>query len=113
MAASRHTTGARQTPVEGPGRSTAAPGDVAAAPRWSPDRPLAERITRVGRWKRVDPTQPGRLWSWGRWMGFAGWVGLVAGTLLRAWQRSRSETPSGVGSLGGNGSAKEARKRRP
>lgn len=68
----------------------------AGEPRWSPDRPLAERITRLGRFRRIDPGQPGKVWKLHRWAALAGWALLVAGAFAKAWRdsggvRSRGE----------------------
>lgn len=59
-------------------------------PRWSPDRPLAERITRLGRWSRVDPLERGRLWNRREWAAFGLWGALVAGGFGLAWRRHRA-----------------------
>lgn len=53
-------------------------------PRWGPDRPLAERITRVGRFGAIDPSTAGRVWTRWNWFGFTLWVGVLGGTLARA-----------------------------
>lgn len=53
-----------------------------AEPRWGPDRPLAERITKRGRWADVDPTVRGGVWSrykWGTLVLYAGYMGALFG----------------------------------
>ncbi len=56
-------------------------------PRWGPDRPLAERITRRGRWVGVDPRQRGGVWSRWKWAALVTYVGLLGGAYATAWFR--------------------------
>lgn len=55
-------------------------------PRWAPDRPLAERITKVGRWRRVDPLRHGSVWSRWKWLTLVSYLGLVGGAFAKAWR---------------------------
>ncbi|MFN2557551.1 MAG: hypothetical protein ABR592_11935 [Nitriliruptorales bacterium] len=55
-------------------------------PRWVPDRPLSERITRRGRFRRLDPSRPGRVWKLRRWLALGAWALLLAGTFAKAWR---------------------------
>ena len=59
------------------------------APRLSPAQRIAPHITRVGRFRRLDPakgTRPPSKWAL---LGRAGWAVLVEESLRRAWKRSR------------------------
>lgn len=55
-------------------------------PRWTADRPLTERITRRGRFRRVDPSQRGRVWKLRRWLALVAWALLLAGAFAKARQ---------------------------
>ncbi len=59
-------------------------------PRWTPDRPLAERITRRGRFRAVDPRVPGSVWGVGRWLGVLLWAGILGGAYARAARQHRT-----------------------
>jgi hypothetical protein len=63
--------------------------DEPLEPRWSPDRPLAERITRRGRWQDVDPLRRGGVWSRYKLATLAGYLALVGGAYARAWSEQR------------------------
>ncbi|HWH31501.1 MAG TPA: hypothetical protein VNU01_02390 [Egibacteraceae bacterium] len=58
------------------------------APRLGPDQRIAAHVTRVGRFRRIDPSKGRRGPS--RWalLGRLGWAVLVAESLRRAWRRS-------------------------
>ncbi len=58
----------------------------AGEPRWAPDRPLAERITRRGRFRRIDPGRPGKVWKLRRWAALGIWALLVAAAFAQAWR---------------------------
>ncbi len=57
-------------------------------PRWAPDRPLAERITRRGRFRKLDPSRPGRVWKLRRWLALGAWALLLAGAFAKAWREA-------------------------
>jgi hypothetical protein len=57
---------------------------VGLEPRWTPDRPLAERITRRGRWEGVDPLRRGRVWSRYRWGMLVVYLGYMGALFARA-----------------------------
>ncbi|MDP8927269.1 MAG: hypothetical protein M3O70_01500 [Actinomycetota bacterium] len=59
----------------------------AGEPRWTPDLPLSERITRRGRFRRVDPGRPGKVWKLRRWAAVGGWALLVAVAFAKAWRQ--------------------------
>ena len=64
------------------------------APRLGPDQRIAGHVTRVGRFRRIDPSK-GRQGP-SRWalLGRLGWALLVAGSLRRAW-RATQVPPAG------------------
>jgi hypothetical protein len=55
------------------------------APRLRPDQLLADSITRVGRFARIDPKQGRDLPKLVRVLGVVGWAALVAESFRRAW----------------------------
>lgn len=64
-------------------------------PRWDDSRPLAERITKRGRFAHIDPTQPGEVWKPRRWIALFAWAVLVGGAYARAWSEHRDELSLG------------------
>ncbi len=60
-------------------------------PRWTPDVPLAERITRVGLFERIDPSEEGSLWPAPKWWALAGYLGIVGWAFVKARRLSRTE----------------------
>ncbi|MBW3576636.1 MAG: hypothetical protein KY462_02635 [Actinobacteria bacterium] len=66
-------------------------GAPVQAPRWGPERPLAERITRRGVFAAIDPARARPLPRCGKWAGFAFWAVLTGGSLYRAWRASHVE----------------------
>lgn len=68
------------------------------APRLAPDQRIAAHITRVGRFRAVNPARPKRPPTLAALFGRLGWALLVEESLRRAWRRSR-----GIG--GGAGAA--------
>lgn len=63
---------------------------VGLEPRWGPDRPLAERITKRGRWAVVDPQLRGRVWSRYRWAALLTYVGYMGALFAKASREDRS-----------------------
>lgn len=60
------------------------------APRLAPEQRIAAHITRVGRFRALDPARPKQPPSLGALLGRAGWALLVGESLRRAWRRSRT-----------------------
>ncbi len=71
---------------EPPGYGTYGWGVEDLEPRWTPDVPLAERITRVGRFRGIDPSEEGSLWPASKWWALASYLGIVAWAFVRAWR---------------------------
>ena len=61
------------------------------APRLRPDQYLADSITRVGRFRRVDPRKGRDLPKLAHALGVAAWVGLLVESFRRARAASRAE----------------------
>ena len=57
------------------------------APRLRPDQRLADSITRVGRFAKVDPRRGRELPKVVRVLGVVGWAALVGESFRRAWAR--------------------------
>ncbi len=57
-------------------------------PRWAPDRPLSERVTRRGRFRKLDPSRPGGVWKLRRWLALGAWAVLLAGAFAKAWREA-------------------------
>jgi hypothetical protein len=73
---------------------------VPRAPRLSPDERIAPYITRVGRFRRIDPGTGRPLPSVAAMLARIGWAALVAESLRRARRASRTPptaTADGVG----------------
>jgi hypothetical protein len=64
---------------------------VDRAPRLRPDQHLADSITRVGRFAKIDPLEGRDLPSLIRVAGVLGWAALMAESFRRAWA-ARSPT---------------------
>jgi hypothetical protein len=64
------------------------------APRLGPDQRLAGHITRLGRFRAIDPKSPRPLPSLARVLGVAGWAILTAESLRRARRAVRAERDS-------------------
>lgn len=47
---------------------------------------LADHVTKVGIFRRLDPGDPGRLWNRWRWAGLVFWAALVGGAVAKAWR---------------------------
>ncbi len=62
--------------------SAAAPGQ--RAPRLDPDDSIARHMTRVGRFRTIDPTKPGDLPHASRVIGVVAWAALLTESLRRA-----------------------------
>jgi len=62
----------------------------ARAPRLAPEQRIAAHITRVGRFRALDPARPKRPPSLAALLGRVGWALLVGESLRRAWKRSRT-----------------------
>lgn len=60
----------------------------AGEPRWAADRPLSERITRRGRFRRMDPSRAGKVWKLRRWVALALWALLLGGAFAKAWRET-------------------------
>lgn len=61
------------------------------APRLAPDQRIAAHITRVGRFRSIDPgrpKRPPRVWAL---LGRIGWAVLVGESLRRAWRANRPD----------------------
>jgi hypothetical protein len=65
---------------------------VARAPRLRPDQRLADSITRVGRFRRVDPRKGRDLPALTRVLGVVGWAALVAESFRRARAANRARS---------------------
>jgi hypothetical protein len=57
-----------------------APNVVAGVPY------LANHITRIGRFGRIDPRKHGLLWNRWRWVGLLLWATIVGGAFAKAWK---------------------------
>ncbi|CAN5878211.1 hypothetical protein BH23ACT8_BH23ACT8_20330 [soil metagenome] len=67
------------------------------APRLGHDERIAPYLTRLGRFRRIDPSKPRRPPKVARMLGAIGWAVLVEESLRRARLRSRT----GDGMMGG------------
>ena len=63
------------------------------APRLRPDQLLADSITRVGRFARIDPRTGRKLPSLTHVTATAAWLGLVIESFRRARTAARSSEP--------------------
>ena len=66
--------------------------DPHRAPRLSPDQLIAPHITRVGRFRKVDPTTSRPLPGCAKIVGVVVWAAFVAEIVRRAWRASRDQT---------------------
>ncbi|MBW3663802.1 MAG: hypothetical protein KY469_11945 [Actinobacteria bacterium] len=58
------------------------------APAPSPkDLVVARSVTKLGRFKRIDPTEGRAPWTRWRWGGLLLWFSLVGGSLWKAWRQ--------------------------
>lgn len=64
-------------------------GATRRAPRLGPDQLIAEHITRVGRFRRINPAKPAQLPRFSKWLGVLGWAVFVAETVRRGRRASR------------------------
>lgn len=62
------------------------------APRLGPDELIASHITRLGRFRKVDPTKPRDLPSFSRVLGAVGWALLLEESVRRARKTAKAET---------------------
>ncbi|MGH8903989.1 MAG: hypothetical protein ACRDYA_20505 [Egibacteraceae bacterium] len=60
------------------------------APRLRPDERIAPHITRVGRFRRVDPLQARSLPSFAKVLGVLGWAVLLGESFRRAVSTARA-----------------------
>lgn len=61
------------------------------APRLRPDERIAPYITRIGRFRRVDPRRARSLPSLARILGVLGWIVLLGESFRRAISTARAE----------------------
>ena len=66
---------------------------VQRAPRLRPDQLLADSITRVGRFARIDPRTGRKLPSFTHIVATAAWLGRVGESFRRARAAARSSEP--------------------
>ena len=59
------------------------------APRLGPDDRIAPHLTRVGRFRRIDPTKGRPLPGLVRLVGVVGWAVLLAESFRRAFDSAR------------------------
>lgn len=67
---------------------------VRRAPRLGPDELIAPHITRLGRFRTMNPTKPRKLPGVSKFLGFVGWVVLLEESFRRA--REASSPAQGV-----------------
>jgi hypothetical protein len=60
------------------------------APRLGPEDRIAPLMTRLGRWRSVDPLTPRPLPGVAKMVATVGWAVLVEESLRRAWVASRA-----------------------
>jgi hypothetical protein len=65
------------------------------APRLGPDELIAGHITRVGRFRKINPAKGRRLPHFSRVLGFIGWAVLVEESFRRARKASAPSEPAG------------------
>ena len=65
------------------------------APRLGPDEFLAPHITRLGRFRKVNPLKARKLPAFSRILGAVGWAVFLEETLRRARKASKNEAPEG------------------
>ena len=61
------------------------------APRLGPDDLIATHFTRVGRFRKVDPTKPKTLPSFSRILGAVGWAVLMEESVRRARKAAKAD----------------------
>lgn len=64
------------------------------APRLGPDELLAPHITRLGRFRRIDPTKPAKLPAVSRVLGVVAWALLLEESVRRARRATQGEDGS-------------------
>lgn len=47
---------------------------------------LANFVTKIGRFGRIDPRKHGLLWNRWKWLGLVFWAGLLGGAFAKAWK---------------------------
>ena len=57
---------------------------VRRAPRLGPDELIAFHITRLGRFRKINPTKAQKLPGFSKFLGFVGWVVLLEESFRRA-----------------------------
>ncbi len=67
------------------------PGGTRRAPKLGPDEFIAPHITRLGRFRKVNPLKPRPLPSVSRVLGAVGWAVFLEETLRRARKASKME----------------------
>ena len=65
------------------------------APKLGPDEFIAGHITRVGRFRKINPLKPKPLPSFSRILGVIGWAVFLEETLRRARKASKMEPAEG------------------
>jgi hypothetical protein len=76
---------------------------IQRAPRLRPDQLLADSITRVGRFARIDPREGRSLPPLLRVLGVLAWAGLMVESFRRARAASRDPASPGADSQDGDG----------
>ncbi len=66
-----------------PGRGTAGHPRAGSWPA-TKDRPVADAITQVGRFSKVKPKKPGKVWNRWKWAGLGFWATTVGGSIAYA-----------------------------
>ena len=61
---------------------------VRRAPRLGPDDLIAPHITRLGRFRSINPTKARKLPGFSKFLGFVGWVVLLEESYRRARKAS-------------------------
>ena len=68
---------------------------VRRAPRLSPDELIAPHITRLGRFRKINPTKPRPLPGFSKLLGVVGWAVLVEESFRRARKAVKSGAAAG------------------
>ena len=67
------------------------------APRLGPEEFIAAHMTRLGRFRKINPLKPRKLPSFSKFLGVIGWALLVEESLRRARKASAADAqPAGV-----------------
>lgn len=76
---------------EYPRRQPKASSGMNKAPRLGPDEFIAPHITRVGRFRKINPLKPRVLPSFSKFLGVIGWAVLLEESLRRARKAAKTE----------------------